>query len=88
MSNDKNDFISEITSVTNMRVKGAGGFLKVLGSGTLKWTIDDDDGKYHDIIIKEALYIPGLSSCLLCPQQWSKQVKDNFPRKRGTWCAT
>ena len=88
MSNDKSDFISEITPVTNMRVKGAGGCLKVLGTGTLKWKIEDDDGNYHDIIIKEALYIPGLSSCLLCPQQWSKQVKDNFPRKRGTWCAT
>ena len=69
MNNDKSDFISEITPVANMRVKRAGGFLKVLGTGILKWTIEDDDGRYHDIIIEETLYIPGLSSCLLCSQQ-------------------
>ena len=67
-----------------MRVKGADGFLKVIGKGTVRWKIEDDEGKYHDIIIKDALYIPGPSSCLLCPQQWSKQAKDDFPRKRGT----
>ena len=36
MNNDKNDIILEITPVANMRVKGAGRFLKVLGTGTLK----------------------------------------------------
>ena len=88
MSNDEKDFITEITPLSNVRVKGVGGFLKVIGKGTVRWKIEDDEGKYHDIIIKDALYIPGLSFCLLCPQQWSKQAKDDFPRKHGTWCAT
>ena len=88
MDNDERDFIIEITPLSNMRVKGAGEFLKVIGKGTVRWKIEDDKGKYHNIIIKYALYIPGPSSYLLCPQQWSKQVKDDVPRKRGTLCAT
>ena len=69
ISNDEKDFITAITPLANMRVKGAGGFLKVIDKGTVRWKIEDDEGKYHDIIIKNALYIPGLSSYLLCPQQ-------------------
>ena len=69
MSNDEKDFITAITLLANMRAKGAGEFLKVIGKGTVRWKIENDEGKYHDIIIKNALFIPGLSSCLLCPQQ-------------------
>ena len=69
MSNDEKDFITAITPLANMRVKGTGGFLKFIGKVTVRWKIEDDEGKYHDIIIKSALYIPGLSSCLLYPQQ-------------------
>ena len=36
MSNDKEDFIAEITPVANMSVKGVGGLLKVIGKGTVK----------------------------------------------------
>ena len=84
MSNDEKYFITAITLLANMRVKGTVGFLKVIDKGTVKWKIENDEGKYHDIIIKNTLYIPGLSSCLLYPQQWYKQAKDDFPRKRGT----
>ena len=83
-SNDETYFITAISPLANMGVKGAGGFLKVIGKGIVRWKIEDDEGKYHDIIIKNALYIPGLLSCLLCPQQCPKQTKDDFPRKRGT----
>ena len=67
MSNDEKDFITAITPLANMRFIGAGGFLKFIDKGTVRWKIEDDEGKYYDIIIKNALYIPGLSSCLLLP---------------------
>ena len=27
-------------------------------------------------------------ACLPSPQHWAQQTADNFPMKRGTWCAT
>ena len=29
----------------------------MVGKEIVKWTIDDVDGKYHDIIIEDAMYI-------------------------------
>ena len=69
-------------------VVGAGGNLKVKGEGTIVWKIQDDDGSQHDLTIKDCLYVPDLQICLLSPQHWAQQARDDFPKKDGTWCAT
>ena len=61
-------FISALTPTPNTVLRGAGGNLKVKGKGTVKWKIEDDDGKSHTILIKDCLYVPGISTCLLAPQ--------------------
>ena len=88
MSNNLTDFITELKPANNTKVKGAGGNLQIKSIGTLKWRIQDDQGKPHEIYIKNALYIPDLPISLLPQQHWSQQAKDNTPKKDGTWCAT
>ena len=42
----------------------------------------------HMIIIPNSIYTKEGTSRLLSPQHWAQVVKDNYPIKRGTWCAT
>ena len=58
------------------------------GFGTVRWKITDDNGQVYNITIKGRLYVPDMYACLLSPQHWAQQAADNFPMKRGTWCAT
>ena len=88
MSNKIRDFITPLTPTPNTFVKGAGGYINVMGSGTLRWRIEDDDGKVHTILVKDSLYVPNIPKCLLSCQHWAKQANDNFPKPKGTWCAT
>eukprot|EP00978_Attheya_sp_CCMP212_P037948 scaffold183254_cov63-Attheya_sp.AAC.2 len=86
MTNRTEHFISPITPIHNQIVKGIGE-ARVVGEGTLCWHIEDDDGISHAVTIKNALYVPDLPICLLCPQQWSQQANDNYPSPRGTYHA-
>ena len=47
ISNDKRDFITPLKKV-NKSLKGLGGTLADIYSGTIKWSIEDDDGVPHD----------------------------------------
>ena len=79
ISNDKSHFIGLICP-TNIGVKGFGGnMIKATGKGTLKWKIEDDEGKVHIFAINNALYVLQSSLCILCPQQWAKQANDHYP---------
>ena len=88
ISNNINHFITEISPTPNAKLRGTGGTIPVLGEGTIKWNIADDNGKAHDIIIRNCLYVPDAPTCLLSPQHWSQQSNDNSPNRNGTWCAT
>jgi hypothetical protein len=86
ISNDKSHFIGPIRP-TNVGIKGFGGTcVRAKGIGTVKWKIEDDEGKVHTFTIQNALYVPDSSLCILCPQQWAKQANDNFPMRNGTRC--
>jgi len=73
ISNDRTDFIS-FTPVADQVISGISSGLSVAGHGTLRWNICDNDG--HNIIlhISDALYVPNIPICLLCPQQVAKQT--------------
>ena len=88
MSNDIKHFITPLTPTPSTRLRGAGGNLVVKGEGTVRWKIEDDNGKVHTMLIKNCLYVPDLHICLLSPQHWAQQANDNAPNPRGTWCAT
>jgi len=61
-------FISALTPTPKIVLRESGGNFKVKGKGTVKWKIENDDGKVHTIIIKDFMYVPGISTCLLAPQ--------------------
>jgi hypothetical protein len=87
ISNDKRDFITPLKKV-NKKLKGLGGTLSEIYSGTIKWSIEDDDGVPHDIVIPNGLYVKESPSRLLSPQHWAQTAQDFKPLPRGTWCST
>ncbi len=58
-------------------VDGINEGLAILGKGTFKFCISDDDGKGHRIRIPNSLYLPKLQGCLLSPQHWVQEAGDN-----------
>jgi hypothetical protein len=75
ISNDKRDFLS-LKHVSNQTISGIGSGLNVEGRGTLRWTITDNDGNKIMLHVADALYVPNIPICLLCPQQVAKQTKN------------
>ena len=84
MGNDKRLFDNLILTRTLQRVGGISKGLAIQGKGTLVININDDNGKPHRIKIPNSLYLPGLKMCLLSPQHWAQEARDNYPLPNGT----
>ncbi len=56
--------------------------------GTVKWNIEDDEGRIHEIILPNTYYSQHAKKRLLSPQHWAQQAGDDYHLKNGTWCAT
>jgi hypothetical protein len=87
ISNDKRDFIIPLKKV-NKKLKGLGGTLSEIYSGNIKWSIEDDDGVLHDIVIPNGLYVKESPSKLLSSQHWAQTAQDFKPLPRRLWCST
>ncbi len=57
-------------------VDGINSGLDIKGEGTLKFNITDNDGKAHTIKIPTSLYVHILKRCLLSPQHWAQEARD------------
>jgi hypothetical protein len=79
MGNDKRLFDNLILARTSQRVGGISKGLAIQGKGMLVININDDNGKPHQIKIPNSLYLPGLKMCLLSPQHWAQEARDNYP---------
>ncbi|KAI2493485.1 hypothetical protein MHU86_21066 [Fragilaria crotonensis] len=86
ISNDKET--SSPSQEGQQEPQGLGGTLADIYSGTIKWSIEDDDGVTHDIVIPNGLYVKDSPSKLLSPQHWAQTAQDFKPLPRGTWCST
>jgi hypothetical protein len=64
-------------------VEGIKSGLDIKGMGTFKFKIKDDNGMMQEINIPNSLYVPELKRCLLSPQLWVQEAKDNYPRPKG-----
>lgn len=73
-SHKKEDFIRPMVAC-NYLVGGFSGGTRVSQKGTIKWTVDDDDGQRHTIMIHNSLYSPMSNTQLLSPQNWSQESK-------------
>jgi hypothetical protein len=58
------------------KVDGINDWLEIVGKGTFKFKIVDNDGRTHIIHIPPTLYLPKLKSCLLSPQHWAQEAGD------------
>ncbi len=65
-------------------VEGIKSGLDINGTRTFKFKIKDENGMTHEIKVPNSLYIPELKRCLLSPQHWVQEAKDNYPRSKGT----
>ena len=83
MTPSTKDFVGPILPRKGL-LNGINGTLPVKGVGTIKWKVLDDQGKEHDWLIKDSLYVPGLSMRLMSPQHWASQFHDN----ERAWCTT
>ena len=71
------------------KVKGiAGSYQPDIYETTIRWDIEDDDGKIHQITLPRSYYIPSTPTRLLSPQHWAQTARDNKPQPRGTRCVT
>jgi hypothetical protein len=82
ISFDKNDFITPLKPV-KQKVKGLGGVLEGLQTGTIEWMIEDDEGMPYVIQLPGSLYVPNSPSRLLSPQHWAQTTSGDQP-----WCET
>ncbi len=65
------------------KVEGIKSGLDIKGMGTFRFKIKDDNGMTHEIKIPNSLYVSELKRCLLSPQHWVQEAKDNYPRSKG-----
>ena len=49
---------------------------RVSGCGTIKIRIVDDDGRKHDLIVNDVLFVPECPTNLISPQEWSRDTND------------
>ena len=85
MANNIHNFIHPIT-LKKVKIKGFQEASSLpYGIFTIKWKIDDDQGKTHDIVIKNVLYVPEAKQRLFYSQQWAKQQNDNYHKIRCTY---
>ena len=83
MSNRRDDFVGQLSSC-NVSIKDIGGENSIRECGTAKWTIADDNGRYHDILIPGTYYNPKSPYRLWSPQHWA-QTSSN---PAGVTCLT
>jgi hypothetical protein len=59
------------------KVDGKNEGLAILGKGTFKFSISNDDSRVNCIRIPNSLYLPNLQGCLLLPQHWAQEAGNN-----------
>jgi hypothetical protein len=87
ITNCLSDYISPPKRV-NIEVRGIGGPVRANLMGTVKWSIEDDEGVVHSFLLPNTYYNADSPYRLLSPQHMSQVTNDNFPIRRGTWCGT
>jgi hypothetical protein len=80
MTNCKTDFINTANQA-NIPIKSIKRHLSTLKIGTVRWIIQDDEGRPHRIDIPGTYLVPGLPIRLFCPQYAAREIfkKDNQP---------
>jgi hypothetical protein len=71
----RRDFVPGTLSKCNVLVSGVGGTIKCELQGTVKWTIQDDQGRAHDLLVPDTPMCEALPHRLLSPQHWAQETE-------------
>jgi hypothetical protein len=71
----RRDFLPGTLRKCNVLVSGVGGTTKCEMKGTVKWTVEDNQGRAHDILIPDTPMCEALSHRLLSPQHWAQETE-------------
>jgi hypothetical protein len=85
ITNNKKDFIDTPRLICTI-IEGYSGTSEASLVGTVKWTIADDQGLEHDIILPNTILDEKAKRQILSPQHWSQTVNDHYPKRYGTLC--
>jgi hypothetical protein len=69
------DFVPSTIRKCNVAVSGVGGQIKCKAQGTVCWTIEDDQGHPHDILLPNTPMCEALPHRLLSPQHWAQETE-------------
>jgi len=87
ITNNVNDFIGDTKDIQAM-VTVIGGQRSIIKIGTVKWSIEDDQGRTHQFKTEDTFYAHDAPIRLLSPQHWAKSTNDNSKYVKGTWQVT
>ena len=71
ITNSLTDFVAP-PQATDIRVKGVGGYSAATYVGTVRWSIEDDEGKIHHFDIPNTYFNADVPYRLLSPQHWAQ----------------
>ena len=75
LTTSRKDFLPGTVEPCNVVIVGVGGRVKCDVKGTVCWTIEDDQGRSHDIIVPDTPMCPTLPHRLLSPQHWAQETE-------------
>jgi hypothetical protein len=86
----KTNFVpNTIRAVHDKQVRGFGDHTtKITHQSTVRWSILDNSGQQHDIIIPNTYYVLKCNIRILSPQHWAQEMQDHTPLPDGTQCIT
>ena len=87
MTNSENDFIDKPT-VVDLKIKGIKGHLTTSKIGTVRWIIQDDNGRNHRFDIPGTYLVPELPIRLLSPQHVAKEMMKTSTMPDNMQCIT
>ena len=87
MSNNPNDFVGTLRN-SNNTISGIKGHLNTVKIGTVRWHIQDDDGKAHRFDLRNTYLVPDLPIRLLSPQHLAREMTQKHGDVDNTVCIT
>ena len=84
ISHDIADFVGDVTP-SNRWIKGFGGSkTNNVRTGTIRWSLEDDEGKVHTFYIPKSYYVKQGGVRLLSPQHWAQTQRDTMDKGTGS----
>jgi hypothetical protein len=71
----RRDFLPGTIGRCNVQVAGSGGTMKCEVKGTVSWTVEDDQGREHDLVIPDTPMCEALPRRLFSPQHWAQEAE-------------